>query len=254
MKCPRCGSVNPDSSQSCDCGYVFNLPPEAQKYLDEAYELEELGAFMKALQKCNAAIARAPDCADAYNLRGIILDDLGRVKEAVREYEKALELDPDLIEAQENLMDAKTNLSKPQQSSTEVESKAKKKLLSFLSVFGEIQLGWFLVVGAIGCIVGAGYGGYASGGGIGGAIFYCVFITIVACIIIPVAKPHGFALILAVVAAISFVAGDAATGFSTHLFRIGKYGFIGTLVGTFIGFAIGFIYEAIKLSAKEQNK
>jgi tetratricopeptide (TPR) repeat protein len=56
-----------------------------------------------ALKECDAAIEVDPSCADAHNLRGIVLEELGRPGEAAEAYEKAIGLEPAFDEAIRNL-------------------------------------------------------------------------------------------------------------------------------------------------------
>lgn len=56
-----------------------------------------------ALTECDAAIELDPSCADAHNLRGIVLEQLGRSGEAAEAYKKAIGLDPAFDEAIRNL-------------------------------------------------------------------------------------------------------------------------------------------------------
>ena len=76
--------------------YVEEAPAhaEARRYLDQAFASEEEYEFEKALEECDTAIRLDPSLADAYNLRGVILEELGRESEAVLAYREALRLDP----------------------------------------------------------------------------------------------------------------------------------------------------------------
>jgi Flp pilus assembly protein TadD len=51
-----------------------------------------------------------PNYADAHNLRGIILEELGRKEEAVSAYREAVRVDPSFREAAENLQDLEAEL------------------------------------------------------------------------------------------------------------------------------------------------
>ncbi len=73
-------------------------------HLDKAYRYyREEKNFKKALKGCNSAISLEPSLADAHNLRGIVLAELGRPAEAIKAYKKALEIEPGFSEAKENL-------------------------------------------------------------------------------------------------------------------------------------------------------
>jgi tetratricopeptide (TPR) repeat protein len=51
------------------------------------------------------AIQLNPGLAEAYNLRGIVLEEMGRMQEAVAAYRQAVRLDPGFLEARENLQE-----------------------------------------------------------------------------------------------------------------------------------------------------
>jgi tetratricopeptide (TPR) repeat protein len=76
---------------------------EARQHLDRADALEEHEDYAKALEECDAAIQLDANLADAYNLRGLILEGLGRKNEAVLASREALRLHPGLDPAVGNL-------------------------------------------------------------------------------------------------------------------------------------------------------
>ena len=81
-----------------------NKSTSAQEHLDRAYALEEQGDFVEGLEECEAAVEAAwRFVADAHNMRGILLEGLGRKREAFDAYEQAITLDPALREALDNL-------------------------------------------------------------------------------------------------------------------------------------------------------
>jgi tetratricopeptide (TPR) repeat protein len=89
---------------------------QAQQYLDQAYlyydETEEID---KALEACEAALELDPVLTDAYNLRGILLEELGRKFEALKAYQKAIRLDPGFTEAKNNLAALTSELASGEQ-------------------------------------------------------------------------------------------------------------------------------------------
>ncbi len=87
-----------------------SLSAEAMQYLERAYSCEERKELQQALVECDAAIQLEPGLAEAHNLRGMILEDLGRKEEAMAGYREALRLDPSFQEAKENLQDAENEL------------------------------------------------------------------------------------------------------------------------------------------------
>jgi tetratricopeptide (TPR) repeat protein len=80
-------------------------PEVVQEYLDSAHGCLDRVDYRGALQACQAALSLAPDCAEAHNLRGLVLDDLGHPREAAGAYRLAVHYDPELQEAQKNLLE-----------------------------------------------------------------------------------------------------------------------------------------------------
>lgn len=78
---------------------------QAARYFDDTDELE------KALAECDAALEIEPDLAEAHNLRGMILEELGKPLQAIAAYKEALDTDPDYAEAQENLSGLRDELA-----------------------------------------------------------------------------------------------------------------------------------------------
>lgn len=84
---------------------------DAEDHLDWAYSYEESGELKRALADCEAAIEIGqPFLADAHNLRGIILEEMHRKEEALKAYHKALQIDPSLSEAADNLVALETEM------------------------------------------------------------------------------------------------------------------------------------------------
>jgi Flp pilus assembly protein TadD len=78
---------------------------EAVQYLDYAYSLEQESNSRAALYACEDAIRRvAPFLAEAYNLRGVLLEQMDRNEEALAVYRLALALKPNFAEAADNLV------------------------------------------------------------------------------------------------------------------------------------------------------
>jgi uncharacterized RDD family membrane protein YckC len=93
-------------------GNALESCTRSEQHLEQAYVLEEEGKFEKAARECELAIHSAPDCAEAHNLRGIILESLGKPEEAIDAYREAARLDPEFSQAQENLREAKAEWKK----------------------------------------------------------------------------------------------------------------------------------------------
>jgi len=84
----------------------FVAPDTTNSHLELAYVLQNDESYEAALDACDAAIERARILlADAYNLRGIILEELDRSDDAEEAYRLALDTDPGLQEAADNLRD-----------------------------------------------------------------------------------------------------------------------------------------------------
>lgn len=84
--------------------------PEAAQHLEKAYALEKRDEFEQALEECEAAIRLDAGLAEAHNLRGIILEELGQKEQAILAYREAVRLAPGFREAEENLRDAEGEL------------------------------------------------------------------------------------------------------------------------------------------------
>jgi tetratricopeptide (TPR) repeat protein len=91
---------------------------DAEGHLERAYEYEDTAELEKALRECNAAIEVDPSLSDAYNLRGIVLEELGREEEAVEAYRQAIRLDPEFYEAKDNLFQLVSELAARHQLTT----------------------------------------------------------------------------------------------------------------------------------------
>jgi Tfp pilus assembly protein PilF len=75
----------------------------AKRYLQQAFEDYDAGRFEAALHSCDRALHCIPSLPDAHNLRGVVLEELGRSEEAVDAYVMAIDLDPAFHEARQNL-------------------------------------------------------------------------------------------------------------------------------------------------------
>jgi tetratricopeptide (TPR) repeat protein len=84
----------------------LQVAPEAHATLEKAQAHLDAGDLTAALNECDRALRAAPQWAEAHNLRGIVLDEMGRTGEAIAAYREALRLDPALGDAAANLADA----------------------------------------------------------------------------------------------------------------------------------------------------
>lgn len=118
LRCPDCGKVISEHDDFCPgCGTNLNAPlsaheikATAQVYFENAQKAFENGKNLrKALDEINLALQFQPDSAEAYNLRGLILDELGNSDSALEAYRKAVQLNPNFEEAKANLEDAEND-------------------------------------------------------------------------------------------------------------------------------------------------
>ena len=119
MRCPDCGKAISEQDQVCPhCGVDLDAPlgeaelqSLAAEHLEKAQNSYDLGRnFKSALADCDLALEYTPNSARVHNLRGLILDALGKTGLAVRAYREAARLDPGLADARDNLADAEAEL------------------------------------------------------------------------------------------------------------------------------------------------
>lgn len=80
---------------------------QAQQHLERAYAYTDAGELENVLAECDRAIEVEPQWAEAHNLRGIVLAEMGRWEKAIAAYEEAVRLDAGFKEAAENLAEAR---------------------------------------------------------------------------------------------------------------------------------------------------
>ena len=104
-----------------DANSSGTAPADEQKAAEELFILadhhQEESLTMQAFNECSRAITLAPAWADPYNLKGILLEDLGKPFPAMLAYQRAIKLDPTLTAASDNLHDLLRDLqvlSEPQ--------------------------------------------------------------------------------------------------------------------------------------------
>lgn len=89
------------------------LLTEAQEQLTLAYTLAREKPE-EALQACKAAIEMAPESAEAYNLKGILLEEVGAPQQSLEAYQMAVQLAPDFEDAHRNLLELQEELLETQ--------------------------------------------------------------------------------------------------------------------------------------------
>ena len=119
LNCPRCGRKITEAEKSCPhCGLDLEWPLDeyelsalAEPYLEKARRAFDSSRNLSAgLADCEQALEYLPESAEAHDLRGLLLDSLGRMKEAISEYREALRIDPDFQDARENLAEAEAEV------------------------------------------------------------------------------------------------------------------------------------------------
>ncbi len=80
--------------------------PGTRQLLEKARDARDQGRLGSALRACETALERLPDWAEAHNLRGLILDDMGHPEKAIAAYMEAARLNPSFGDARRNLVRA----------------------------------------------------------------------------------------------------------------------------------------------------
>ncbi len=137
LRCPDCGTYLDEPLDGLEKAGM------AGKYLEDAQIAYDRGANNKrALADIDAAIQFEPELAEAHNLRGLILDAMGKTDEAIRSYEEAIRLNPDLDKAKANLVDADAERQSSQgtmyDSLGQKENIASTVIIGFLGIVGVI--------------------------------------------------------------------------------------------------------------------
>jgi tetratricopeptide (TPR) repeat protein len=83
-------------------GIMNQIPVEAQYIYRKAIEFEQRGKHETALNYLRQAVTIAPRFSKAFNELGNCLCALGRQREALVKYEKAIAIDPGFSEARRN--------------------------------------------------------------------------------------------------------------------------------------------------------
>ncbi|HUV03795.1 MAG TPA: tetratricopeptide repeat protein [Armatimonadota bacterium] len=106
MQCKNCGTVNDANSKFCkECGRKLESPaprqaltPDAHVRIGEliynAYKHREAGRIQEAILACQGALALNDGSASAHALLGSLYQLKGDIPAAIREYERAVELNP----------------------------------------------------------------------------------------------------------------------------------------------------------------
>jgi tetratricopeptide (TPR) repeat protein len=82
---------------------IYRVRPSASVHLARGNKLSEQGKIEEAMREYRKAISLDPDYADPHVNLGVLLKKQGRRDEAIREYETAIYIKPDSAEAHNNL-------------------------------------------------------------------------------------------------------------------------------------------------------
>ena len=88
-----------DNEETTNNSSTKPIPSNAVAFLNRGYKEDVLGNFQEALANFNRAIEIDPNYANAYNNRGAIQGKLGNHEEAIADFSRAIELDPEFAEA-----------------------------------------------------------------------------------------------------------------------------------------------------------
>jgi tetratricopeptide (TPR) repeat protein len=72
---------------------------DRESWLQRIGELVDRAAYRQALKVCDQALVAHPDLAEAHDFRGLILCRMGRYREALPAYDRAIRLEPDFMTA-----------------------------------------------------------------------------------------------------------------------------------------------------------
>jgi len=90
----------------------LSITEDPVSWYERGKELYFQGQLEEALNALEKALELDPEYVDAWNGKGIVLDDLGRYEEAIEAYDKALALDPEFAYAWNNKGNALGNLGR----------------------------------------------------------------------------------------------------------------------------------------------
>lgn len=119
MICPSCSTLNATDHKFChECGQPLrpaaasstgaggssapaaaavrvDEAAQAARLLEQAYEQYDQGRYDEATGCCQAALALDPGLATAHSLLGMLYERAGKTEEAVQEYQRVLQMNPD---------------------------------------------------------------------------------------------------------------------------------------------------------------
>jgi tetratricopeptide (TPR) repeat protein len=75
------------------------MTTDTDSYLQRIGELVERAAYRQALKVCEQALVAHPGSAEVHDYRGLILARMGRFREALPSYDRAIRIEPDFVPA-----------------------------------------------------------------------------------------------------------------------------------------------------------
>ena len=97
----QCGQ--PEAALTCIDRAIALKPSAAIYHVNRAGALLALGRLDAAQDACRSALQHKRNCAEAYQVLGNVVNDMGRPGEAIAAYNEALRLKPDLPDLHNNL-------------------------------------------------------------------------------------------------------------------------------------------------------
>ncbi len=96
-------------------------PSESEKRYNAGLDFQEQGRLVEAIAEYDEAIRLDPQHVDAFNDRGVAYNDLGRFQRAIQDYDEAIRLNPEIALAHANRAIAYTHLGKDAEADQDVD-------------------------------------------------------------------------------------------------------------------------------------
>lgn len=110
------GTATGNAQKEAAQAYKRNIDNlSAAEWFERGHELDISGKFTEAIKAYNKAIELNPQYTDTYINRGALYDDLGKYQQAIKDYNKAIELNPQYAKAYNNRGNAYVTLGKYKQ-------------------------------------------------------------------------------------------------------------------------------------------
>jgi hypothetical protein len=172
LRCPDCGEkITKDDSLCPHCGTDLDAPlgdierrTIAKQYSNKAQKTYNKGGNVKsALGDIDLAIQCEPESAEFHNLRGLILDAIGKTDDAINSYREAIRLNPNFGDAKANLIDAESDFSSESRKKLSNSSSQQNMLLKIaIGVISALVIIWFILGIGLIYVIGRDYFGPKS--------------------------------------------------------------------------------------------